>query len=591
MARILHRTITPVLLLLISATSLFAQSEAVETAQPLMTVMVADADEVSADMKFILGEGKDAEKAFSAFNDIIGTFLVGVDRTKPFGVMLFVKDGEARMVYFLPVKNPEVGMPGKDGKPQKDEDLFLRNISEVGVESTEDKGGFYNIGGDIVKGFARKVGSYIFFAEAKEDLLQKLPVPEELCADLLTKKYDVALKIDGAVATTEERRKIITKLRSESLAALKPVEEEKEIDFEIRKEVTIGFFDELERFFAESKSIELAWTTDREAQKGKFHVELEAMPETPLAETIAVLQQTDGKAHESTSSNIATFGSSHFVFDEMRRNHIQNLLGLLRKRTHLDITSDSKLKNGNKDKAGKIADLIFDLLIANNEEGKLNGWLKVVKNEEGQHTLIDQTAVTDASEVAGAIEESGVAEKMADAAIGDVDVYRIELPGTNEGLKRQFGEDVSLYFATGKNDLKNRVWVGMGVDALAALKAAIAENKSESNVAFQVRVDVGSWVDALVDESKKKPEVKEPPKRKFRRRTTKKSSKDSKSKKTKKGIDLGRFAWLTLGTAEDDIIIFALEKVGENKVEVNETVDTGIFRFLGKVLAEEINDI
>lgn len=593
MARIHRFSIASFLLVFFASSSVFAQSSvhlaAVKAVgetvvsqapvQPLVTVMITSQDEVFQDLKFILGEGKNGSKAYGKLKSLLwDEYIIGddpkkpvMDTQKPAGAVLFLEKSKLKTIFFVPVK---------------DVAMFFDTLADLGVTAKKEGGGFYKVS-ELFQGYARFSDGYVYFAESKQALLQKIPAPAELFKDFLAKKYDIAARINGEAVSMEDRRAAFGEVHKEMLAAIKPLQEEAEVDFKIREAFIKFQLDEIERFFAESKSIELGWTTDVPNKVGKVHIELEALPETELAKTVAVLEQTDGKANAAQPTDHVSFGSSHFVFDEMRKGHLKNLLTRFREKLHVEIAGDKKLTAADKKAAKQVGDVIFDLLDANTEAGSLKGWLKVIKNAEGKHTLVDQTTVANADDVVKMLKKSGAAQMNVDAdPAGNADIHKVELPGELSGLKGQFGDDLSLYFATGKNALKNRIWVSMGHDAVNVLKQAIAANEEQSPVAFQFRVDVGSWVDALTDPEKKKPAVK-PKKKKFARK--RRGSRSRKTKTKKKGTDVERIAWEILGKATDDILLFSLEKVDENRVEINERIDTGLLRFVGEVLAKEIN--
>ncbi len=535
--------------------------------QPLVTVMVTNAEEVLADIKFLLGEGKEEEKAYNNFTPIFDVFTKGCDRTKPFGLAIYLDDSHLHPIVMVPVE---------------DSKGFFANIDELDIISTPEAGGFYQISGGIVQGSARLVDDYVFFAESKELLLKHRPVPGELFAEFVNKNYDVAALINGAYATTEDRRKAFAEFRKETTAGLKKQKDESELNFNIRKAIVEFQFDEIERFFAESKRIELGWTTDVQAKQGRVYIELEAEPETSLAQTIDVLKRTDGEALESMPKDFVSFGSSHFLFDELRQNHLMAISKLLREKARLRIDEDASIKAADKENARKVAKLLFDLVDANTQEGTLIGWSRVRKDDDGKHTFLAQTTIVDADEVTAMLQDSGVATMNMVEIADKAAIHKVPLYGDYSGLKGQFGDELAVYFATGKNDLKNRLWIGMGNRAIPEITAAVEANQPASEVAAQFRVKVGSWVDAFVDDSKKKPEEKPKSRRRSRR------GKRTKARK-KATIDYARIAWQTLGSADDDVLSFSLEKVAKDRVILREQLDTGLLRFIGQILTKEIN--
>ncbi len=585
MARILSFLVASFVAAAVTAPMSLAQEAALPAPQtavpggqeprPLVTVMVTSADEFLNDLKFLMGEGPDAEKALENLEVLLlDPYLEGLNkdkppmpRDKPSGAVVYLENDTLQSVLMFPVSHP--------GE-------FFDVISDVGVESAKESDEFYAISGDIYQGYARVTNGYVYMAESKELLLRGLPQPEELFKDFLDKKYDVAAVIDGTSSTTEQRRTAFEKFRKETTASLEKMKEESELDFKIRKAMIEFQLDEIERFFSESKHIELGWVTDVNAKQGLAHVELEALPDTSLAKTIEVLEQTDGNANTSMPGDYVSYGSSHFLFDEMRQTHMLALSDLLRQKAHEEIASDKQIADKDKENANKVADLLFDLMNANTQDGTLFGWLKVLKNEKSQHTLLGTTTVKDVPKVVTVLTDGGVGEMNIESIDEKADIHKVQLYGDYSGLKGQFGDDLALYFVTGKGDLKDRLWIGMGHNAIDELKKAVAANEQAGPVAAQLRIKVGSWVDALVAEESKKPE--EEPKestRRIRRRSRRRVKKEE--------YDVGRVAWQTLANAEDDILVLTLEKVGENRVVVHEDVDTGLLRFIGKVLAHEIN--
>lgn len=554
-----------------------AESEPQEP-RPLVTVMFTNANEFLADLKFLMGEGHDEDKALENLQVLLlDPYLVGLDPKnppvpgdKPSGAVVYLENAKLQTVLLFPVSN---------------EEEFFNTISDVGIDSKAEAGGFYSISGEIYGGgHARVANGYVYFAESKELLLRNLPKPEGLFQDFLKKKYDVAALIDGTSTSTEQRREAFGTFRKETTGSFKKLKNESDLDFKIRQSIVEFQLDEIERYFSESKTIELGWMTDVAGKRGVAHVELEALPETSLAETINVLEQTDGNANTTVTKDFVSFSSSHFLFDEMRQTHMLAISKLLREKAHEQIGEEKQIADADKENAKKVSDLLFDLMDANTTDGTLFGWLKVLKNDEAQHTLLGQTTVKNVPQVVKVLTDSGIAEMNVDTVADKADIHKVAMYGDYTGLKGQFGDDLAVYFATGTGELQDRVWVGLGYNAIAEIKKAIDANEPAGPVAAQIRIKIGSWVDALIDPESKKPEA---PKKKTKR--SRRGGRRARGAKKKQDYDIGRIAWQTLGNVDDDILVVTLEKVGENRVEVHEDVDTGLLRFLGKVLAQEIN--
>ncbi|TWU14642.1 hypothetical protein CA54_35110 [Symmachiella macrocystis] len=601
MARIFHLMFASFVLVALAAPSVSAQEEtpapvteaaaetqAAETepaaaaepqgSGPLVTFMFTNANEFLADLKFLMGKGHDEDKALENLQLLLlDPYLVGLDpknppvpSDKPSGAVVYLEDAKLQTVLFFPVQN---------------EAEFFDTISDVGIDNEEVGGGFYAISGEVFpNSHARLANGYVYFAESKALLLRDLPKPEELFHDFLEKKYDVAAHIDGSSTSIEQRRDAFKEFRKETTGSLKKLKDEEELDFQIRKSVVEFQLDEIERYFSESKTIELGWTTDVEGKRGVVHIELEALPDTELAKTIEVLEQTDGDANTTVTKDYVSYSSTHFLFDKMRQEHMLAISKLLRDKAHQLIGEDEQIADADKENAKKVSDLIFSLLDANTNEGTLFGWMKVLKNEEKQHTLLGQTTVKNVPQIATILTDSGVAELNVDKVADKADIHKVAIYGDYDGLKGQFGDDLAIYIATGAGELQDRVWVGMGHNAVAEIKKAIEANEAAGPVAAQLRIKVGSWVDALIDPESKKAEA--PAKKSKRPRRGRRRARGAKKKEA---YDIGRIAWQTLGNVEDDILVLTLEKVAENRVVVHEDIDTGLLRFIGKVLAQEIN--
>ena len=238
--------------------------------------------------------------------------------------------------------------------------------------------------------------------------------------------------------------------------------------------------------------------------KGKLHVDLEALPETSLAKTIAVLEQTDGDARNKFPAEFDTYASSHFYFDEMRKKHLNKLLDLSRQKTEIRIQEDEQIAQADKANAKKISDLLYKLLEANTTEGALLGWVKGIKNKESQNTFLGQMTVGSSANSVALFEESGVVEMNVDSVENQADIHKMKLYGDFAGLKTHVGDDLSVYFATGLGDRSQRLWFAIGRDAVAQLKKAVEANEAESPVAAQYRVKLSPWIDALTDPGKEK---------------------------------------------------------------------------------------
>jgi len=545
-----------------------------DPSKPLVSMMMTNADEFFADLTAMMGEDKEAEEALEKIHIVLDPFLTGgnkknpaMNTTKPFGLVIYLEESKLKTVFFFPVENTEA---------------FFSGFYDVGIDSKKESGGFYKISGDIYEGFAREKEGYVYFGPSKEILLRSLASPEEMFKPFLEKKYDVAVLIEGDAETVEERRKAFKEFRKETVTAIEKQKEESELDFDIRKAVLEFQLDEMERILAESRRLELAWTLNNQTQKGKLHIDLEALPETSLAKTITVLEQTDGDARKNFPAEFDTYASSHFYFDDIRKEHLTKLLGLSRQKTEIRIQENEQIAEDDKANAKKVSDLMYSLLEANTAEGTLLGWVKGIKNEKSQNTFLGQMTVGDSADSVAKFEQSGVVEMKVDSVEGQADIHKMKLYGDFEGLKAHVGDDLSVFFATGLGDRSDRLWFAIGRDAVAQIKKAVEANEAESPVAAQYRVKLSPWIDALTDPEKKKPEEK--PKASRRRPRG-----SRRSKREKKKTDVARIAWQVLGAATDDTLLGTMEKRDENRVELHSDLDSGIIKFIGQVIATEVN--
>lgn len=578
-------------------------------AKPVITVVLPSVEKLNEDMKLAFDLAGD-EKGFNTLKETMDVFIVGVDQTKPGGLRLYSSPTGLQYVVSLPVKN------------EKDFKEFLMNLWDLDLKSANPPapallpqvpaairaklpglklGKNERLMFNLFDGFLRfeQVNPKEGQVHIGKQLADIRAVKGGMAVSDL-KGHDVYATIDGTLETPEARKKSFEKAKSEILGALKKGEKEEETAFALRKSISEHQVAELERFFSESSAINFGWDTDNVQKMAKIAVELTAVPQTTLEQSVELIGQTPDEFAGVTAANAVLQASINFPLDPLRKARVEETSKLAREHLKARIDADEKKPAEQKATDKNLVDLVFDVVDGIGKMGIVNGFARTWKNDDGSLTSIGGVKVPDASAFVAILQkfaERGEAAKveLKVETEGDVELHRLTIPSLAQDYPELFAKDGSIYIGTGAGAF----WFGTGEKALDRLKLAIQEVKTagpKPGPAMDGKVQLLPWIEVLDKVRARRPAaapkavVKED-KKDDKKKAGRDKDADDKAERAKgilADLQLRKVALEAFKEGKDTLSMSLTRE--EKTVKVNMVLDEGIIRFVGKALSKFVKD-
>ncbi len=289
------RTVISSLLLLMTVLGAAEPARSQDGGPPMITLMLRSRAELVRDIKVMMElGGEKVEKQFPLIEQVlIPAFLDPVEQEGPIRIDIIPSDNP-KLRFCFPVADEEAG----------------KTMATIlgwagGKKMRKLKKGYYRLQRPEDRsrtGYLKILNNprYAIIWEDKE-LAIRLGFPT-LTSDLdplLKAGYDVGAIIRNSAKDkdVDSRRKAITDLKKEILAALKPLKDETDEQFEIRREALTQQLVELERIYAESEELILGWTTDQTVPEGRLELNLSALAGSDLEASIKLLAVKPRRFH------------------------------------------------------------------------------------------------------------------------------------------------------------------------------------------------------------------------------------------------------------------------------------------------------
>ena len=434
--------------------------------------------------------------------------LEGMDRARPFGLMLYLKPGLS-------------GMSGVAYVPVKDWDKLMNTLSlgSGDFHQTEDKKDRYSItnsSGQIY--FARQRDGYAFVvSEADEDELDRnFPSPEKMVSRL-NSRHDVAVSLLIKNVPPATRQIFVTFLQTQTMAELQRKDDEPEAAYRVRKANGENALELIEKIVTQGEELTLGGRIDEQTGVGEIDLEVAGTTDSKLAK---FFQGMTGR--RSLFSNLLQQPSMmtlamSWQLDEKQRKAFTELL------TYGPEEIERRAADEGVEDTKSVVKPLFDTLLRSAESGHLDGFLQLAGEGEGGHSMIAGVRVMDGANFPKQFHDAlkftqskfdqndRVASMELDVEkIDGFPLHRIPLTPPDKPGQWMFGESSHLYaYAT-----TQALWIAFGgEEALTTLKSSVEAAKKPAmpgedrkpRVPFVFQTRAKSWVtvqtEAGVDES------------------------------------------------------------------------------------------
>ncbi len=601
------------------STAAFAQPPAAAPAGiNTITVVLPSLENFYSDLKVPFDLAEDP-KGYTTLTETLDVFIVGIQKDKPLGVRMMSSASGLNMTMSLPVK----GLPGA-AKADPQYQKLLENLWDLDLKMNPPPSpAMIRLVPAAIRtktvslrlqpteklmfsgfdGFSRREADVVHIGKELADV-RALKGP---LANSQPEGVDLAISIDGKSQKPEDRLKAFDKIRKELLGAAKKKEGEAQTAFDLRDGSFKQVVAELERFYAESSSIDFLWRLDNEKKTGALDILLAALPNTPLAAS-AELVKNEPSAYALVSSQGAAISmTSKLTLDPLRKEHAAELAKLVKNHVEQLIDSDAK-----KEAAQKTADkdslaILFEAMADVAEQGELTGCLRSWGTGNGHFDTLGALKIPDTAKYLKLLEKIKAAAgpitvELNVDKVGEVEIHKIVSPGVQANLAEIIAADGSIYIGLGNGVL----WYASGDGVLPRLKGAIGEAAGAPTDAVPplvVSLRMGpltQFIDSyrkrnpLPVKAKAAPAPKAAPGKGEKKTALPKAQRDTSKSPLEQvstlmgDMDLQKIASKAF-TKDDDLIEFSLGD-SEGKAHVAVKFDTGLLRFVGTAASKFVKD-
>ena len=429
---------------------------------PILVVNIASIDRVLTDVDYMFqaAERPDMMELVTGFiTNTIGD-LKGMNRQKPFGVMLFLAPG------LPPTPTPVVYVP-VDGI----EDLMkIVEAGPIKPRKVDGKEGHYELTGPgprlycvIKKGYA-----YLTNDDNKHMLEAELPEPAAI-AEPMAAKYDLSVSVFVKNIPITVRTVLLTFLRQSTEAQLQQRDTESEAAYKMRRANGLSTVEFIEQMMTQCEQIQFGIDASKERKNVEIELLMDATPDSELAKHSQTLAGRKSYFSPLFNDGQPLTVSASWKMDKRERKAAAAMVDAMR------IGLAKELPEG----TAPGVDPLFDSLKATAEQGDMDfcvqfqpvlnnqfvflGGLRLVGGESFGKGLAQLLTAVQGRE------ELDKVELNADTHAGIV-FHRLAAKNVPRQEQRTYGGTPSLYLGTSSQTL----WFTVGSDqAMPHLKTAI----------------------------------------------------------------------------------------------------------------------
>lgn len=450
--------------------------KSLEMKQPLMVVNAASFDRLRESAGIVLRQGARGELEEQIQNWISGPLkdVNGFDRSRPFGVMFYIKPGLAP------------GMTSIAYLPVEDKNKALDTLATVAGA----KGQIRSVDGstdryEIDYGFGprptviRYQDDYLFVLDPTsepEDIERDLPDPQKLAARL-TDRYDVAFSI--MIRNVPPALKTIFReyFKAQIEAEMQQKDDEPDAAYRLRRMNGQSFLDSVDRIVQQGEEGTIGARIDPATSKATLEFDIAGAPDSKLAK---YFQDISGKRSAFANlldhpSTLTIAGSS--MFDQKQRK----MLGEFFDAAEQDLAA--RAASNNVESLLEVTAPLFKVFRAAVENGHFDAIFQMTGEEPEKYAAVAAFRLPGGSKFPEQVQsfmerakeagsENANLQKLEIAAdtISDFPVHRLQVPLSDPNFARLWGPEPHAYFYVSSQ----AIWLAFGGDAaLPALRNCV----------------------------------------------------------------------------------------------------------------------
>lgn len=439
--------------------------------------------------------------------------LKGIDRTRPFGMMLYLPSGF-------------IGAPiGISYIPITHLDDALQTLAYgIGTITPVDGKTAYN---DIRYGEnfsirTRQIGGYLFLVgpDGDEETLEKnFPDPVKLTSRI-SSQYDVAASLQIKNVPPTLKSVFLEYLKMSAQAELQQRDDEPESAYRLRRANGDSWLELIDRIIMQGEEFTIGGRMDPETRKANIDFEIAGTSDSKLAK---FFQDMAGRRtyFGNLLQNPSTFTlSASWLLSEKQRPLLTSFFEAAKN----DIGAAAE-KN-NVQGASKVVDPLLKVLAATADAGHVDLIAQLVGTEPGKFSLIAGAKLTASrnlpnqmTELLQFVKDNPTGNELLtklEIGVNEIDshpVHRLEVNPPDKPGQRMFGETAHLYFYAAPQAL----WFAFGGDtAIDTLRDAVEQvalpqdpQQGRNRIPFMFATHANNWLTVASDERPRAAEFNE----------------------------------------------------------------------------------
>jgi hypothetical protein len=436
-----------------------------QTPKPVVVLSISGVDELLGDVDY-LTKAAGAEDYGNLFKLLAAPYTVGIDKTKPWGVVLQSDGDEFLPLGFVPVKD----LKG----------VFGALREQIG-EPRDVGGGVFELT-DPAPMYIKEANGFAFIA-AESKFLETLPDdPVKLLGGLNT-EYDIAVRAYAQNIPQAQKDWAIEQIKEQNRQALENQLQgldEDDPQYKLAKRLSENQLARLVDMINDTEEATIGWSTDGMAKKTYLDISLVAKQGTPTAKRMDLL-----KGNETAHAGFALPGAAMTLaitsrMDKDDIDQVAALLDTVKAKAFEEIDTDGDLDTDSKKaQAKEVIGGLIDVLMKTCESGKLDGGAAVVL-EPKQMTLVAGGQIADPKGLETALrklvelakDEPDFPEVKFDAETYKGIVFHtvsVPVPASEEEARQVLGENLDVVVGIGNS----AAFLSLGHDAGGMLKKVI----------------------------------------------------------------------------------------------------------------------
>ena len=474
---------------------------------PLIVVNSASVQRLrdNASIMFELAERPEMSELVDKWTDSTLKELKGIDRTRPFGIMLYLPSsfvGTPIGISYIPISD-------------LDDALLTLAYGTGTVTPVDGKRGYNNIRyGENFQVRTRRIGGYLFLVgpDGDETTLDKnFPDPVKLTSRL-SSQYDVAVSVQIKNIPANLKSIFLESFKISSQAELQQRDGESESAYRLRRANGDSWLELVDRIVTQGEEFTIGGRVNPDTRKSNIDFEIAGTSDSKLAK---FFQDMVGKrtyfGNLLTNPSTFTMSASWLLTDKQRP-----LLASFFDAAKKDIGASSEKQN--IDGVGKVIDPIFKVLSASAEVGHVDLFAQLTGAEQGKFALTSGVKLTASRNfpnqmtdllqyVKDHTKDSGPIANLEIGAneIDSFPVHRLPINPPDKPGQRLFGEVAHLYIYPSPQ----AIWIAFGGDAaMDALRDAVAQaalpqdpQQNRNRVPFMFVTHANNWLTVASDEN------------------------------------------------------------------------------------------